>query len=210
MNTTLSAQETTAAIKIQAAYRRLQTQNRLDELGLSTPGMRNRRAQRRARYQSRMSRHVVNADVPFPFNMCGVGLLFGDGTFEDEKVVDTLEKRRADKAKREHEMMDAEKRRFRMKKKESQHIEEGIEVVESFEGEDAEGEEGAEGEGAGEKGSRKKGLGRMGRSSRKNASARGSKSPKSPRSAPSSPRNAASRSKSKKLYRNQNDFDPEL
>lgn len=124
--------ETTAAIKIQAAYRRLQTQNRLDALGLSTPGMRNRRAQRRARYQSRMSRTVVSADVPFPFNMCGVGLLFGDGTLEDEAVVDTLEKRRADKAKNRYEREDEEKRRFRMRKKESQHLEEGIEVVESF------------------------------------------------------------------------------
>ena len=129
-----SLQETTAAIKIQAAYRRLQAQNRLDALGLSTPGMRNRRAQRRARHQSRMSRNVVvaSADVPFPFNMCGVGLLFGDGTLEDEAVVDTLEKRRTDRAKVRYEREDAEKRRFRMRKKESRHLEEGIEVVESF------------------------------------------------------------------------------
>ena len=141
-----SLQETTAAIKIQAAYRRLQAQNRLDALGLSTPGMRNRRAQRRARHQSRMSRNnnvnvAVSADVPFPFNMCGVGLLFGDGTLEDEAVVDTLEKRRTDRAKVRYEREDAEKRRFRMRKKESRHLEEGIEVVESFDkGEDEEEE----------------------------------------------------------------------
>ena len=113
----------------------------MDALGLSTPGMRNRRAQRRARHQSRMSRNnnvAVSADVPFPFNMCGVGLLFGDGTLEDEAVVDTLEKRRTDRAKVRYEREDAEKRRFRMRKKESRHLEEGIEVVESFDvGEEA-------------------------------------------------------------------------
>lgn len=70
--------ETTAAIKIQACCRRLRTQNDLDRRGVSTPGMRNRRAKRRARHQSRTGRRNASADVPFPFNMCGVGLLFGD------------------------------------------------------------------------------------------------------------------------------------
>lgn len=125
----------------------------MDALGLSTPGMRNRRAQRRARHQSRMwSRNnnnvnnvatMVSADVPFPFNMCGVGLLFGDGTLEDEAVVDTLEKRRTDRAKVRYEREDAEKRRFRMRKKESRHLEEGIEVVESFDKGEEEEEEAA-------------------------------------------------------------------
>jgi len=90
---------------------------------------------------SRNNNVAVSADVPFPFNMCGVGLLFGDGTLEDEAVVDTLEKRRTDRAKVRYEREDAEKRRFRMRKKESRHLEEGIEVVESFDkGEDEEEE----------------------------------------------------------------------
>mmetsp|Transcript_23518 Transcript_23518/g.50324 ORF Transcript_23518/g.50324 Transcript_23518/m.50324 type:complete len:375 (+) Transcript_23518:232-1356(+) len=133
--------ETTAAIKIQAVYRRLQTQNRLDNLGISTPGMRNRRAERQARLEARMSRHVASADVPFPFSLCGVGLLFGDSTFEDERVVDGLERKKAEKKKKAQEREDEERRKFRMKKKESQQLEEGIEVVESFEGEESEGEE---------------------------------------------------------------------
>ncbi len=114
----------------------MQVQNDLDARGLSTPGMRNRRAQRRARHRSR---HVsTNADVPFPFNLCGIGLLFGDGTLEDEKIVTKLEKKNMEKKKLEHVKEDEEKRKFRMRKKESQHLEEGIEVVESFDEEENE------------------------------------------------------------------------
>jgi hypothetical protein len=129
-------QETTAAIKLQAAYRRLKVQNDLDARGLSTPGMRNRRAQRRAQHRSRHA--STNADVPFPFNLCGVGLIFGDGTLEDEKIVNKLEKKKLEKKKIEHVKEDEEKRKFRMRKKESQHLEEGIEVVESFDAEEEE------------------------------------------------------------------------
>ena len=136
-----STQETTAAIKIQAVYRRIQTLNYLDANGLSTPGMRNRRAQRKARYQTRMSKHATSADVPFPFNMCGVGLLFGDGTFEDEKIVEDIEKKKKSKKKYQMYQEDEEKRKFRMRKKESQHMEEGIEVVESFDGGEQEEEQ---------------------------------------------------------------------
>ena len=103
--------------------------------------MRNRRAQRKARYQSRMSRHITSADVPFPFNMCGVGLLFGDGTFEDEAIVESIEKKKMKQNKISYEKEDEEKRKFRMRKKESQHMEEGIEVVESFDQHDEEEEE---------------------------------------------------------------------
>ena len=107
----------------------MHVQNDLDARGLSTPGMRNRRAQRRAQHRSRHA--STNADVPFPFNLCGVGLIFGDGTLEDEKIVNKLEKKKI-----EHVKEDEEKRKFRMRKKESQHLEEGIEVVESFEEEE--------------------------------------------------------------------------
>lgn len=133
----LFLQETTAAIKLQAAYRRMQVQNDLDARGLSTPGMRNRRAQRRAQQRSRHA--STNADVPFPFNLCGVGLLFGDGTLEDEKIVTKLEKKKLEKKKIEGAKEDEEKRKFRMRKKESQHLEEGIEVVESFDDEEEDG-----------------------------------------------------------------------
>mmetsp|Transcript_20866 Transcript_20866/g.49032 ORF Transcript_20866/g.49032 Transcript_20866/m.49032 type:complete len:303 (+) Transcript_20866:131-1039(+) len=130
--------ETTAAIKVQAAYRRLIVQNYLDREGLSTPGMRNRRRRLEARYRARgggdkyQGGCQVNEDVPFPFNLCGVGLLFGDGTLEDERIVNGIEKRKKSKARTEAEAEDERLRRFRMRKKDDLGLEEGVEVVESF------------------------------------------------------------------------------
>mmetsp|Transcript_18029 Transcript_18029/g.37610 ORF Transcript_18029/g.37610 Transcript_18029/m.37610 type:complete len:355 (+) Transcript_18029:127-1191(+) len=120
--------ETAAAIKVQAAYRRFVTLKRLDEQGLSTAGIRNRRRKRNVK-----SRMMKSEDVPFLFSLCGVGFIFGDGTFEDEKVVTQLEKKKKQELKQSMALKDAERRKFRMRKKESQQLEEGIEVVESFE-----------------------------------------------------------------------------
>ncbi|KAL3780599.1 hypothetical protein ACHAWO_010258 [Cyclotella atomus] len=123
--------ETAAAIKVQSVYRRNKVLKYLEENNMSTPGMRNRRRRRMAK----MSK-VQSEDVPFPFNMCGVGFLFGDGTPEDEKYTSSLEKKKKDKMKEEMEKNEASKRKFRMRKKGSQHLEEGIEVVESFDEQD--------------------------------------------------------------------------
>lgn len=124
--------ETAAAVKVQSIYRRNKVINQLDEAGLSTPGMRNRRRKRNAKKGG-----IKSEDVPFPFSLCGVGFLFGDGTLEDERVTTSLEKKKMEKKKEELELEDQKKRKFRMRKKQSQHLEEGIEVVESFEeGED--------------------------------------------------------------------------
>lgn len=103
----------------------------LEENDMSTPGMRNRRRRRAAKMGK-----VQSEDVPFPFNMCGVGFLFGDGTLEDEGYTNSLEKKKKEKKKEDMEMEDAKKRKFRMRKKGSQHLEEGIEVVESFDGDE--------------------------------------------------------------------------
>jgi len=70
-------------------------------------------------------------DVPFPFNLCGVGLLFGDATLEDEAVTEDMEKRRLRKEKEQFELEEERKRRFHMRKKSSAHIEEGIEVLDN-------------------------------------------------------------------------------
>ena len=89
--------------------------------------MRNRRRKRSARYKARMKARAE--DVPFPFNMCGVGLLFGDATLEDEAVTDDMERRRLRKEKEEYELAEERKRKYRMRKKASGHVEEGIEVL---------------------------------------------------------------------------------
>lgn len=207
--------ETTAAIKIQAIYRRIQLQNDLDRRGISTPGMRNRRARRQAKYQQRMN-HQTSADVPFPFNLCGVGLLFGDSTFEDDKILEGIEKREQQSRKQSYEREDRQRRKFRMKKKESQHMEEGVEVVESFDAEKESDEDGAGGEEEVQEPSRSR------RSMRKSKSKRSSRKtgmspsgrhssemPDSPGSQGSRRRSqSASRGKSKRMGRDQNEFDP--
>ena len=101
--------------------------------------------------------HQTSADVPFPFSLCGVGLLFGDSTFEDETIVEGLAKKKVQKKKMVVVREDEEKRKFRMRKKESQHLEEGIEVVESFEAGEEDGgeEEGVEEEGRSRRSMRK-------------------------------------------------------
>ena len=117
--------------------------------------------------------------------MCGVGLLFGDGTFEDEAIVERIEKKKMKQNKIKYEKEDEEKRKFRMRKKESQHMEEGIEVVESFDQHDDDEEEET---------MMMEEQSKAGRSRMSSFSKRGSKS-KSPRG------------KSKRLGRSQNDFD---
>jgi len=130
--------ETAAAIKVQSIYRRNKVLKYFEENGMSTPGMRNRRRRRMAKMGK-----VQSEDVPFPFNLCGVGFLFGDATLEDEKYTNSLEKKEKEKKKVEMEVEDARKRKFRMRKKGGQHLEEGIEVVESFEEQDQDQNTGA-------------------------------------------------------------------
>ena len=119
--------ETAAAVKVQSVYRRNKVLKYLEANDLSTPGMRNRRRKRMAKLSKNHSE-----DVPFPFNMCGVGFIFGDGTLEDDSYTNSLEKKKKSKKREEAEKCEAEKRRFWMRKKSSQHLEEGIEVVDSF------------------------------------------------------------------------------
>jgi len=85
------------------------------------------------------------------------------------------------KKKQAYEREDEEKRRFRMRKKDSQHLEEGIEVVESFDRDEEEEQAAPAGEQS--RGSRKPSLRNFGKG-------------------------AKGRGKSKRLSRNQNDFDP--
>ena len=98
--------------------------------------------------------------------------------------MESIEKKKMKQNKISYEKEDEEKRKFRMRKKESQHMEEGIEVVESFDQHDEEEEETMMMEE----------QSKAGRSRMSSFSKRGSKS-KSPRG------------KSKRLGRSQNDFD---
>ncbi len=105
----------------------MRTQIELDRAGTTTPGMRNRRRKRAAGYKARTK--ATAEDVPFPFNMCGMGLLFGDATLEDQTVIEDMERRKFRNEREQFEMEDEKRRRkFRMRKP-SGHIAEEIEVV---------------------------------------------------------------------------------
>lgn len=74
-------QETAAAIKVQAAFRRNKAMAELERQGLSTAAIRNRSRRRKA--WSNGGRFGSTDDVPSLFRCCGIGLAFGDATEED-------------------------------------------------------------------------------------------------------------------------------
>lgn len=116
--------ESSAAIKIQSIFRRNQCLNLLEEEGISTAAMRNRIRSRQAD-----AKHASSEDVPTIFRFCGMGLLFGEVTGEDN---DALNSHNTGKDKiAEKEKKESIKRRFRFKKKKSEQVEEAIEVVEN-------------------------------------------------------------------------------
>lgn len=117
--------ESSAAIKIQSIFRRNQCLNLLEEEGKSTAAMRNRIRSR----QADTAKHASSEDVPTIFRFCGIGLLFGEVTGEDN---DALNSNNTGKDKiAEKEKKESIKRRFRFKKKKSEQVEEAIEVVEN-------------------------------------------------------------------------------
>lgn len=120
--------ETAAAVKVQAAYRRNKVMWELEKEGVSTQAMRNRARRREAR-----QRLAASEDAPDLLRCCGVGLLFGDATEEDEAAARArekelyLEKKRA-KAEREEKL----RRTYRKKAESSDEIMECLEVEEDF------------------------------------------------------------------------------
>lgn len=118
--------ETSAAIKVQAAFRRNQALRELGEMGLSTAAMRNKERARNAKKTTQKT----GEDVPGAFALCGIGLLFGDTSGEDEetrrlKEKDGFEQRRVAELQKEERL-----RQFRMRQKESNYLKESYEVVE--------------------------------------------------------------------------------
>ena len=65
----LTKQETAAAVKVQAAYRRNKVMDDLEAQGVSTTASRNRSRRRRARKDLQ-----VSDDTPSLFRCCGLGL----------------------------------------------------------------------------------------------------------------------------------------
>ena len=127
-NHLVSWQETAAAIKVQSIFRRNKVMDDMAAQGLETTAMRNRRRRRR-RARSRKTKST-NEDAPGCFQFCGLGLLFGDATEEDEKERRAFEKAQYEEKKRRLFEKEAALRTYRPRAKASTHIEESIEIIE--------------------------------------------------------------------------------
>jgi hypothetical protein len=68
-------QETSAAIKLQAAYRRKKVMSDLETQGKSTTAIRNRARRRKVQQKSKL---VMPEDVTSLFQCCGISLSLGD------------------------------------------------------------------------------------------------------------------------------------
>ena len=121
-------QETAAAIKVQSIYRRNKVMDDLSAQGLETTAVRNRRRRLAAR-AARKSKSM-NEDAPVCFHLCGLGLLFGDATEEDEEERRSFEKAQYEEKKRLQFEKEAALRMYKPRAKASTRVEESIEIIE--------------------------------------------------------------------------------
>jgi len=127
--------ESSAAVKIQSIFRRNQALDRLEKEGKTTASMRNKVRKRQAG-----TRGKASEDTPTFLRFCGLGMIFSDATGEDNLVLNDDDAMNNDELvglskKKMQTMEEKEKkaRKFRMRKKSSDQIEEAIEVVDNIE-----------------------------------------------------------------------------
>ena len=146
--------ETSAAIKLQSIFRRNRSIDNLYSSGKTTAYMRNRLRRKEAGFAGRL---MAGEDVPTFMRFCGIGMLFGDATGEDNDVLNS-QKEEGLKRLQKKEKEEQKKRKFRMRKKKEEQLEEAIEVVDNItlegEVEEEDGEEVEEKNGGRRKGSR--------------------------------------------------------
>ena len=97
----------------------------LESQGLETTAMRNRRRRRGARKNK-----STNEDSPGLFQCCGLGLIFGDASEEDEKARREFENAQYEEKKRQQFEREAALRTYRPRVKGSTNIQESIEIIE--------------------------------------------------------------------------------
>jgi hypothetical protein len=131
--------ESAAAIKVQSVFRRNQVLSQLEKEGKLTAAMRNRIRSRNARGKHGMA----SEDVPSFLRFCGIGMLFSDATGDDVDALNSPKNSGAQKLQ-EKEAVESEKRKYRLRKKGTNHIEEAIEVVDNIDLEEEEEEPVAE------------------------------------------------------------------
>jgi hypothetical protein len=121
----LFRQESAAAIKVQAAYRRNKVMADLEKQGITTAAIRNRSRRRKA-----WGGESGTDDIPGLFRCCGIGLAFGDATeedYEEKRQHDREQYLEMKKAKEQREQ--ALRNRYRRKPKGDGEAE-AFEVVE--------------------------------------------------------------------------------
>jgi len=117
--------ETSAAIKVQSVFRRNQAIAALEAKGVSTSAMRNRNRKRRTR-----SRNVATTeDAPGLFQCCGLGLMFGDASEEDDAANRAYSKAQYEERRKLREDDEARKRQYKSRAKDDRLLCEAVEAV---------------------------------------------------------------------------------
>mmetsp|Transcript_7979 Transcript_7979/g.15032 ORF Transcript_7979/g.15032 Transcript_7979/m.15032 type:complete len:248 (+) Transcript_7979:197-940(+) len=125
--------ESAAAIKVQSIFRRNQVLNQLEKEGKLTAAMRNRIRSR----QVRGKRGMASEDVPSFLRFCGIGMLFSDATGEDTDALNSPMNAGAQRLQ-EKELQESQSRKYRLRKKGTNQLEEAIEVVDDIDLEEEE------------------------------------------------------------------------
>ena len=98
--------------------------------GGSTAAIRNRS---RARARSAGKNKAFHSDdAPSLLACCGVGFLFGDATEEDQAVLAEERRKEYQMMKLQQELEEAERRKYRYRKKASDQMNEEFEVLDSL------------------------------------------------------------------------------
>ncbi|CAJ1938060.1 unnamed protein product [Cylindrotheca closterium] len=86
--------ESNAAIKIQSVQRRNMVMQELEDKGMSTAAIRNRKRRRKAAKEAHPYMASQSQDTPSIFACCAVGLAFGDATEDGDDAYRLLEKKK--------------------------------------------------------------------------------------------------------------------
>ena len=102
----------------------------IEARGGSTAAIRNR-SRARAR-SARKNKAFHSDDAPGLMACCGVGFLFGDATEEDQAVLAEERRKEYQMMKLQQEFEEAERRKYRYRKKASDHMSEEFEVLDAL------------------------------------------------------------------------------
>ncbi|KAG7374682.1 hypothetical protein IV203_013777 [Nitzschia inconspicua] len=103
--------EYAAATKIQSVHRRNMVMKNLEQRGLSTSAIRNRKRRRKAVNRSYHTKVQQHAETPSLFNCCAAGLAFGALTDDDDRAYREYQRRQYEERVRQQQEHEEEMRR---------------------------------------------------------------------------------------------------